>query len=194
MRIPLRFLALLLLAACSENPVDSLPNETSFTAQYRQGSGGWQSFAAQGQQPAGTSFSTPGPWVFTGSSGAPHVVLVVSAHQQAGGGWTSITPYVPNRTGTDSVGLGTAEAMTCPGSDGLPCTFLSLTTRSESGALTESCVVENGKMYITRRTSQWVSGRFSGTGTCRAGNVERAFQVQDGAFDLALPPPAGAPG
>lgn len=122
------------------------------------------------------------------------MVLVVSAHQRAGGGWTGITTYVPNRPDTDSVALGTAEAMTCPGSDRLPCTTPYLTTRSESGALTESCVVENGKMYITRRTSQRVSGRFSGTGTCRAGNVKRAFPVQDGAFHLALPPPAGAPG
>ena len=193
MPFPLRLLAaVLLLASCDRSPVDSEPDETSFTFSYRLGTAAWQSFSARGQQPPGTSLSARGPWVFTGGV-PPYSTLVVNALQQTGSGWLNLWTYVPNTAAIDSVFLGDADAMTCPGGPS-PCTSAVLRIETAAGTATELCVTVNGKMVITRRTADWVSGRFSGTGVCRAGGAQRPFELRDGEFDIALPPPAAGPG
>ena len=186
--------AALFVAACDQNPVDSQPTETSFAFGYRLGENAWQGFAADGQQPEGTSFSTPGEWVFTGSGSPNYATLLVSAYQLSGGEWQSLVMYVPNRSGVDSLSIGDLASNTCPTQDGSLCTQAFLRRESAAGALLEVCNVSNGTLVITRRNTDWISGRFSGTGTCRAGTVTRAFAMRDGTFDIALPPPAAGPG
>lgn len=195
MRFPLRLLAAaLLLAACNENPVDPVPTESSFTLEYRRGTEAWQSFSAEGQQPPSTPFDQEGHWVYTASAGAPHSTVIVRASQPAaGGGWTSFLIYVPNVVHIDSTSLGNVDLGGCTNPD-LPCIQNYFTTRAASGVVTEICAISNGKMYITRKMGQWVSARFSGTGTCTAGGTQRPFEVRGAEFDVELPPPAAAPG
>lgn len=195
MRNPIRLLAaVLLLASCVENPTHTLPDETSLVFSYRLGTGEWQNFAADGQQAPGTSFSERGPWVFTGSSGPPHSTLVVSAYQQGeNGAWINFLTYVPNVATIDSIFLGDATAGTCPGANS-PCTHALFRVENATGNPLETCVVVNGEIDITRRTAQWVSGEFSGTGTCRVAGTQRPFEVRGGTFDIALPPPGSPAG
>jgi hypothetical protein len=196
MRIPIRLLAaLLLVAGCTENPVEPEPSTTSFSFSYRLGNEASRSFSVQGQQAAGTSFATPGPWVFTGSGGAPHTVLIVRPYQQTANGWLSFITYVPNQAGIDSVFLGDPAAGTCPGTRS-PCTIAIFRVESSAGAVLETCPIIDGKMVITRRTAEWVSGEIQGTGTCTpaGGGATRPFVLQNGSFDIALPPPGAPPG
>jgi hypothetical protein len=198
MRLSLRLLAaVLLLASCKESPVDPVPTETSFTFEYRLGTEAWQSFAAEGQQPSGTSFSARGAWVFTGSSGPPHGTLIVQPHQQVSGNWVTFLVYVPNIAGIDSVAVGQVGQGACAAAVSKPCTQAFLRVESATtGALLEWCNILDGEMVVTRIPDQWVSGRLSGTGTCTAttGGATRAFAVQNAEFDVALPPPAAGPG
>jgi hypothetical protein len=196
MRIPIRLMAaLLLVAGCKENPVEPQPSTTSFSFSYRLGNEASRSFSVQGQQAAGTSFAMIGAWVFTGSGGAPHSTLIVRPYQQTASGWLSFITYVPNQAGIDSIFLGDPAAGTCPGERN-PCTIAIFRVESSAGAVLETCPIVDGKMVITRRTAEWVSGEVQGTGTCTpaGGGATRAFVLQNGTFDIALPPPASAPG
>jgi hypothetical protein len=174
--------------------VEPEPSTTSFSFSYRLGNEASRSFSVRGQQPVGMQFSTIGAWVFTGSGGVPHTTLIVRPYQQTSTGWLSLITYVPNRAGIDSVFLGDPAAGTCPGPRS-PCTQAVFRAESSAGAVLETCPIVDGKLVITRRTAEWISGEIQGTGTCTpfGGGATRAFVLQNGTFDIALPPPGAPP-
>lgn len=193
MRIPLCLLAAVLLLASCENPAGSAPTETSFTFDYRMGTDAWQSFSARGQQQPLTPLNARGHWVFTG--GAPPTLYVQPLQPTSSGGWASLLVYVPHTASIDSIHLGTVVAgSSCTGQRN-PCTQAIFRVESAAGSVVETCIIVNGMMHITRRTSQWVSGELSGVGTCAAAaGGTRVFVLEDGEFDVALPAPQAAPG
>lgn len=183
--------ALALVAGCEKNPTEPLPGETSFTFEYRLGADAWQTFSVTGQQPDGTPLGTRGNWVFT--AGTVPTVITYPQQPSGSGGWITFLAYLPTVATIDSVFLGSEAAMTCPGPNS-PCMQTWFRIENAAGATLEQCVIADGMMHITRRTAQWLSGDFSGTGTCSGGGATRAFQVRNGEFDVGLPAPESAPG
>lgn len=188
--------AALLLAGCKESLTNPDPSRTSMEFSYRLGTGAWQPFAADGQQPASTPFAQRGEWVYTGSATPQHSTLLVFAHQRTGSEWHSLQVYVPNVAGWEDGVIGDAQAMTCPDPQGRRCTQAAFYITDGAESLKEICILTSGSFQVTRRTDEWVSGRLSGAGNCRVpgGAATRPVEIRDGAFDLALPPPAAAPG
>ena len=189
--LPLLTLLLPLLASCERSPTGATPEETTLAFELRLGDdGAWEPFSARGQQPAGTSFVTPGPWVYTGQNGSN---VVLFANHETDNGWRRFHVIVSLRPEFESVGLGDAGAGTCPGPEGRPCTFVSVWFESSAG-IGEVCRVHEGLLVRTRNRPDRVSGQFSGTGICTRDGTTRSFAIRAGAFDVALPPPAPAPG
>jgi hypothetical protein len=187
MHMPHRLLAAVALLAACDSPADPEPRETSFTFEYRIGAADWRSFSARGQQPPGTSFGSPGPWVHTASGGA-HVVL--RPWQQDADAWASLHVIVTPQVG-DTIFIGDPNVAPCP--DGRPCTAAAFSVRSSGGSVLESCTMLAGAIVLTQVSDAWISGGIFGSGRC-SGGAEGAFELRNGRFDIALPAPASPAG
>jgi hypothetical protein len=186
MRIPILLLTTASLLAGCNSLTDAEPEQTSMKFSYRFGSGAWQAFSAEGHQPAGASLDQPGEWVYLASIGPPYLRLAMRGFQRTGREWHSLMLYVERQ---DNYVIGNGRAGTCPDPEGRPCVHSAFYRTYADGTRHEQCSINTGTLTVTHRSELRVSGRFSGSGTCRDYDAVRPIEIRDGVLEVRLPPP-----